>query len=79
MLIKLTPWVNFTSILQAAFLFPDPRSAKDTDDLTFCAFGIYASKNFVKHVCEIDTWGQFHQHFTSSFCANILLPKKQTK
>jgi len=28
-----------------------------------------------KAVDEMDTGGQFHQHFMSSFCANILMPK----
>jgi len=32
-------------------------------------------KNWPKNVGEIDTFSQFHQHFTSSFCANILLQK----
>jgi len=34
----------------------------------------------VQKSCEwnvdgIDTWSQFHQHFISSFCSNIILPK----
>jgi len=29
-----------------------------------------------KNVNEIDTCSQFHQHFKSSFCTDILLPKK---
>jgi len=27
------------------------------------------------NVDEIDTFNEFHQHFTSSFCADILVPK----
>ena len=32
---KLTPYVvDFPNIIRAAFALPDPKSAKDTDDLT---------------------------------------------
>jgi hypothetical protein len=31
-----------------------------------------------KHVCEINLSIQFHQHFTSSFFDNILVPKNVT-
>jgi len=50
---KLTPTVNFTSILRSAFAHADPKNPKDTDDLTFffCAFGIFALKN-----CEQTCW-----------------------
>ncbi len=45
MMLKLTPRVNSTNILQASFVFKDPKSAKDTDDLTvFFAFLGYAGK-----------------------------------
>jgi len=32
-----SPWVDFTNILQAAFMTADTKSAKDTDDLTLFA------------------------------------------
>jgi len=32
-------------------------------------------KSFLKNVGEIDTCSQFHQHFMSSFCADIFVPK----
>ena len=32
--------------------------------------------NFAVSVDVVElSWGRFHQHFTSSFCANILAPK----
>jgi len=34
MLVKLTPGVNFTNILHAAFIRPYPKSEKKTDNLT---------------------------------------------
>jgi len=34
------------------------------------------SKNCLENAGEIDTCSQFHQHYKSSFCANLLLPKK---
>jgi len=38
--------VNLTNVLQAPFEHVDPKSAKDTGDLTaFCAFGIFLSKS----------------------------------
>jgi len=38
-------------------------------------------EKFIRKMCaynvdEIDSSSQFHQHFTSSFCANILASKK---
>jgi len=55
----LTPGVNFTNILDAAFMRTDPKSAQKTDVLTvfFCAFGICTCKNFALNVDEIDPWG----------------------
>jgi hypothetical protein len=42
------PGVDFTNILLEDFTGADPKSAKNTDDLTvfFCAFGICANKSF---------------------------------
>jgi hypothetical protein len=41
-LMKLTPWVDFTNVLQAALVQADPKRVKNTNDVTvfFCAFGI---------------------------------------
>jgi hypothetical protein len=33
-------------------------------------------KRLLKNVDEIDTCSQFHKHLISSFCADILVPKK---
>ncbi len=40
----------------------------------FNSFGLVNSDEGKKFY-NIDTWCQFHQHFMSSFCAKILLPK----
>jgi hypothetical protein len=45
MLVKLTRCVNFINALRTAFTRADPKSVKDTDDLTASyAFGNYARK-----------------------------------
>jgi len=43
--------------------------------LSFCAFGNWAHKSWSSNFGEIDPCSQFHQHLTSSFCADILAPK----
>jgi len=47
MLVKLTPRVNFTKILQAASTSTDTKSAKKTvkSSVSFCTFGICLSKS----------------------------------
>jgi len=44
---KLIPGLNFINVLRTAFTRADPKSVKDTDDLTvfFCAFGICKRKS----------------------------------
>ena len=46
MLVKLTPGVNFTNVLQAAFTLADPESTKKAAQLDslFCAFGVCMRK-----------------------------------
>jgi len=48
MLMNLTPGVNYTNFLQAAFMNADPKSTKKTNDLTvfFCAFAICVCKSW---------------------------------
>ena len=58
MLVKFTPWVNFTIILQAAFMPADPKSAKKTSQVKqlFALLGSASVKVARKHVDEIDPW-----------------------
>jgi len=37
---------------------------------------MFVQKIRTYNVDEIDTYSEFHQHFTSNFCANFLLLKK---
>jgi len=55
----------------------DPQCAKKTvkSSMSFCAFGTYAHKSCVYNDRENDTSSQFHQHFMSNLCANILMQK----
>ncbi len=39
----------------------------------------FAQKDAYKKLVEFDTFSQFHQHFTSSFWADVLSPKNQEK
>jgi len=48
---KLTPGVDFTNVLPAAFTLTDPKSTKDTDDMTV----IYHVIAACKHVGEISS------------------------
>ncbi len=58
MLMKLTPVVDFTNFLHVVFTCADPKSAKDTDDLTFyfALLGPARVEAWHKHVGEIDPW-----------------------
>jgi len=64
MLMKLTPGVYLTNILWTAFICADPKSSKRHWWLN-CLFGLLGSafvKAACKHVDEIASCGQFHQH-----------------
>jgi len=58
MLMKLTPGVNFTNILRAAFALKDPKSTKRHWwlDCHFALLGSLPVKAFRKHVGEIEPW-----------------------
>jgi hypothetical protein len=58
MLVKLKLWVDFTNILQAAFMGTDPKSTKRhwRLDWIFALLGSAQVKAACKHVCKIDTW-----------------------
>jgi len=45
MLMKLTPWVDFTNIFTESFYCPEPKSAKKTESLIvfFCALCVKAA------------------------------------
>jgi len=55
MLVKLTPWEDFTYVLPAAFTRADPKSAKDTDDFSvFLSFWIFVHKRlFIKMLVKL--------------------------
>jgi len=72
-LVGLTPEVNFTNILQAAFMRADPKSAKKL--LNWTVFFALLGSGQVKTVGEIDPRSQFHLNFKSSFSADFRLPK----
>jgi len=56
-LMKLTPGLNFISILHTALARKDPKSIKrQSSHLSFCAFGIYAHKLHIKMLVKL-TWG----------------------
>jgi len=55
---------NFTNILRAAFFVQIFRQSQKKAQKS--------TKKRAKNVDEVNTWSQFHQHITSSFCANII-------
>ena len=59
--------VNFTNILRKAFMQEDPKSAKNTEDLTeFYAFGICAHKSMLMKLA-------LGVNFTNVLCAAFML------
>jgi len=53
-LVKLTPGVDLTHTLSAAFMPADPKRTKKNSSVSFCAFGICLYKSCAKNVDEID-------------------------
>jgi len=74
---KSWPTVNFINVMRANFfvrklfrqLFSSYMYIEKAATTTF-VWKIHAN-----NIDEIDTCSQFHHHFKSSFCADILLPK----
>jgi len=59
MLMKLTPAINFINVFRANFTYLSLFISKEK---------MFVWKPRAKNVDEIDTWCQFHQCSTSSFC-----------
>jgi len=66
--------ISPTFYLQKAFTHTNPKSTKKAVKFSvfFCAFGICTC---ISCLMKLTPVSQFHEHFTSSFFANFLLPK----
>ncbi len=75
------PGLNFINVLHTAFTSVDPKSVKRywQLDWVLTLWGATGIKDVHKYVDGIDNWSQFHQHFTSSFCAIFCVKKLQSK
>ncbi len=67
-------WSISPTCLRADFTSPDPKSAKNSQVISFfCIFGILVRKSRLLNVDEIDTCDPFHQHFACIFfCTKVL-------
>ncbi len=57
--------VYFTNMFTKSFYAPKSKKPKKTvksSVWTFCTFGIFVRKSYLKKVAEIDTWSWFFQH-----------------
>jgi hypothetical protein len=77
MFMKLTPGVNFVNVLCTAFMLSDPKSVKDTDDLTVFFMLLGSGSTSVKAVCrtlmKLPQGGNFINVFRAHFLYECLM------
>ena len=70
---EILAWLR-TSIWPKGDVKVDKKSGENDDNLI--AFSLRMQGKLLSDFTKLNALGQFHQHFTRSFCANMCLSKK---